>query len=135
MSLRLDLPSCGYTRPNIREKWLRADLRGPKTKICKNKLMETSLFYVYIHRTKKGGWIILNKPFELQFLECLRDRYKLPKNLEWRLENYRTGFIGEGECLLMLLPEITKKLAGFSRFELSAGCWAYADRSYVDLVT
>ena len=54
-------------------------------------------------------------------------RYKLPKNLEWRLENYRTGSIGEGECLLMLLPEITKKLAGFSRFELSAGCWAYAD--------
>ena len=94
--------------------------------------MESSLFYVYIHRTKKGGWIILNK---LQFLECLSDRYKLPKNLEWRLENYRTGFIGEGECLLMLLPEITKKLAGFSRFELSAGCWAYADRSYVDLVT
>ncbi|TLQ40696.1 NERD domain-containing protein [Ruoffia tabacinasalis] len=22
------------------------------------------------------------------------------------MENYRTGFIGEGECLLMLLPEI-----------------------------
>ncbi|MFL2140580.1 hypothetical protein [Ruoffia sp. FAM 26254] len=72
---------------------------------------------------------------KLQFLECLRDRYKLPKNLEWRLENYRTCFIGESECLLLLLPEITKKLAGFSRFEFSAGCWAYADRSYVDLVT
>lgn len=24
------------------------------------------------------------------------------------MENYRTGFIGEGECLLMLLPEIPK---------------------------
>ena len=67
--------------------------------------MESSLFYVYINRTKKGGWIILNK---LQFLECLSERYKLPQILEWRLKNYRTGFIGEGECLLMLLPEITK---------------------------
>ena len=34
--------------------------------------------------------------------------YKLPKNLEWRLKNYRTCFIGEGECLWMLLPEIPK---------------------------
>lgn len=67
--------------------------------------MESSLFYVYINRTKKGGWIILDK---LQFLECLSERYKLPQNLEWRLKNYRTGFIGEGECLLMLLPEIPK---------------------------
>ena len=50
----------------------------------------------------------MNKPFELQFLECLRDRYKLPKNLEWRLKNYRTGFICSGEFLLMLLPEISK---------------------------
>lgn len=102
MSLRLDLPSCGYTRPNIREKWPRPSSRGPKTTIYKTNL-----------------WNPL----------------QVTKNLEWRLENYRTGFIGEGECLLMLLPEITKKLAGFSRFELSAGCWAYADRSYVDLVT
>ena len=43
----------------------------------------------------------MNKPFELQFLECLRDRYKLPQSLEWRLVNYRTGFIGKGECLLI----------------------------------
>ncbi|HBY89816.1 MAG TPA: hypothetical protein DEO37_05175 [Aerococcaceae bacterium] len=93
------------TKPDIRENWLRPSSRGPKTKIYKNKLMESSLFYVYINRTKKGGWIILDK---LQFLECLSERYKLPQNLEWRLKNYRTGFIGEGECLLMLLPEIPK---------------------------
>ena len=75
MSLRLDLPSCGYTRPNIREKWPRPSSRGPKTTIYKTNL-----------------WNPL----------------QVTKNLEWRLENYRTGFIGEGECLLMLLPEIPK---------------------------
>ena len=38
MSLRLDLPSCGYTRPNIREKWPRPSSRGPKTTIYKTNL-------------------------------------------------------------------------------------------------
>lgn len=65
----------------------------------------------------------MNKPFELQFLECLSERYELPQSLEWRLENYRTGFIGEGEFLLMLLPEIPKdwEVLADLNFPLAAG--------------